>query len=174
MRPARNKIHCDFSCCLNRVRVQQCTLGASPGAQCADILYHAGFIIRPHHRYQCRTKTQGRIDFRVGADGTIFFLEANTAPGMTGNSLIPKAALWFVAHVLPWYKLTGQGLQITPSDNVAMLRALAARAQEFLNQLDGPIGRSVGEEDELPVRVERESRGRRHVLAARQGPAPTS
>jgi D-alanine-D-alanine ligase len=33
-----------------------------------------------------------RIDFRVGADGTIFFLEANTAPGLTANSLIPKAA----------------------------------------------------------------------------------
>jgi D-alanine-D-alanine ligase len=34
----------------------------------------------------------GRVDFRVGADGVIFFLEANTAPGMTANSLIPKAA----------------------------------------------------------------------------------
>jgi D-alanine-D-alanine ligase len=33
-----------------------------------------------------------RIDFRIGADETIFFLEANTAPGMTANSLIPKAA----------------------------------------------------------------------------------
>ena len=33
-----------------------------------------------------------RIDFRVGADGGIFCLEANTLPGMTANSLIPKAA----------------------------------------------------------------------------------
>jgi D-alanine-D-alanine ligase len=33
-----------------------------------------------------------RVDFRVGDDGAIFFLEANTAPGMTANSLIPKAA----------------------------------------------------------------------------------
>jgi D-alanine-D-alanine ligase len=33
-----------------------------------------------------------RVDFRVGADGTLFFLEANTAPGMTAASLIPKAA----------------------------------------------------------------------------------
>jgi D-alanine-D-alanine ligase len=33
-----------------------------------------------------------RIDFRLGGDGTIFFLEANTAPGLTANSLIPKAA----------------------------------------------------------------------------------
>jgi D-alanine-D-alanine ligase len=33
-----------------------------------------------------------RIDFRVGDDGRLFFLEANTLPGMTANSLIPKAA----------------------------------------------------------------------------------
>ena len=33
-----------------------------------------------------------RIDFRVGLDGDLFFLEANTLPGMTANSLIPKAA----------------------------------------------------------------------------------
>ncbi len=33
-----------------------------------------------------------RIDFRVAEDSTIFFLEANTAPGLTGASLVPKAA----------------------------------------------------------------------------------
>jgi D-alanine-D-alanine ligase len=33
-----------------------------------------------------------RIDFRAAADGGIFFLEANTLPGLTVNSLIPKAA----------------------------------------------------------------------------------
>jgi len=33
-----------------------------------------------------------RIDFRVTPAGDIFFLEANTLPGMTANSLIPKAA----------------------------------------------------------------------------------
>jgi D-alanine-D-alanine ligase len=33
-----------------------------------------------------------RIDFRVAGDGGIFCLEANTLPGMTANSLIPKAA----------------------------------------------------------------------------------
>ncbi len=33
-----------------------------------------------------------RIDFRVTGAGDIFFLEANTLPGMTANSLIPKAA----------------------------------------------------------------------------------
>jgi D-alanine-D-alanine ligase len=33
-----------------------------------------------------------RIDFRVDTAGDIFCLEANTLPGMTANSLIPKAA----------------------------------------------------------------------------------
>lgn len=33
-----------------------------------------------------------RIDFRADAAGAIFFLEANTLPGLTANSLIPKAA----------------------------------------------------------------------------------
>jgi len=33
-----------------------------------------------------------RIDFRVGKDGGIFCLEANTLPGVTSASLIPKAA----------------------------------------------------------------------------------
>ena len=39
---------------------------------------------------------------------------------------VPRTALWLVAHALPWYKLTGEGLNITPSDNIPMLRALAA------------------------------------------------
>jgi D-alanine-D-alanine ligase len=33
-----------------------------------------------------------RVDFRVGSDGTVLFLEANTLPGVTAQSLIPKAA----------------------------------------------------------------------------------
>jgi D-alanine-D-alanine ligase len=33
-----------------------------------------------------------RIDYRVDASGQLFFLEANTIPGMTETSLLPKAA----------------------------------------------------------------------------------
>jgi D-alanine-D-alanine ligase len=33
-----------------------------------------------------------RVDFRADAGGAIFVLEANTLPGLTANSLIPKAA----------------------------------------------------------------------------------
>jgi acylglycerol lipase len=32
--------------------------------------------------------------------------------------------LWIAAHTIPWVKLTGRGLDIRPSDNVAMLKKL--------------------------------------------------
>ena len=37
-------------------------------------------------------KTFGRVDFRIGSDGTPYCLEVNTIPGMTETSLVPKAA----------------------------------------------------------------------------------
>ncbi|HEX7519655.1 MAG TPA: hypothetical protein VF325_05175, partial [Candidatus Deferrimicrobium sp.] len=33
-----------------------------------------------------------RLDYRVDPAGNVFFLEANTIPGMTETSLLPKAA----------------------------------------------------------------------------------
>lgn len=39
-----------------------------------------------------RLRDYSRIDFMVDADGGAWCLEANTLPGMTGNSLLPKAA----------------------------------------------------------------------------------
>lgn len=36
-----------------------------------------------------------------------------------------RATLWTVAHVAPWYYLTGEGLRLWPSDNIDMLRALS-------------------------------------------------
>jgi D-alanine-D-alanine ligase len=46
--------------------------------------------LRAHHAL--RLGGYSRIDFRVDGAGDIFCLEANTLPGMTANSLIPKAA----------------------------------------------------------------------------------
>jgi D-alanine-D-alanine ligase len=34
----------------------------------------------------------GRVDFMMGADGVPMLLEVNTVPGMTDQSLVPKAA----------------------------------------------------------------------------------
>lgn len=45
---------------------------------------------RAFHMLGCRV--YGRVDFRLGDDGRHYFLEANTLPGMTSTSLVPKAA----------------------------------------------------------------------------------
>jgi alpha-beta hydrolase superfamily lysophospholipase len=39
--------------------------------------------------------------------------------------LLPRLALWAGARVVPELTLTGRGLEIKPSDNIAMLRALS-------------------------------------------------
>jgi acylglycerol lipase len=49
------------------------------------------------------------------------------APAIWGRqSMGPVAsgALWFFAHTMPWYTVTGEGLHIQPSDNRAMLEKL--------------------------------------------------
>ncbi|NQV55370.1 MAG: alpha/beta hydrolase [Rhodospirillales bacterium] len=56
------------------------------------------------------------------ADGAIL-----VAPAVWGRSTMPfyqRWALWIAAHTVPWMKLSGRGLNITPSDNIEMLRAL--------------------------------------------------
>jgi alpha-beta hydrolase superfamily lysophospholipase len=50
------------------------------------------------------------------------------APAVWGWQTMPllqQAALWLAVHTFPDQTLTGEGLDITPSDNVEMLRALA-------------------------------------------------
>jgi D-alanine-D-alanine ligase len=46
--------------------------------------------LRAHEALGCRIYS--RVDFRVSPEGEPFVLEVNTAPGMTGTSLVPKAA----------------------------------------------------------------------------------
>ncbi len=50
-----------------------------------------------------------------------------SAPAVWGRETMPwyqRALLWFTVHTMPWMKLTGEGLEITPSDNIEMLRQL--------------------------------------------------
>lgn len=49
----------------------------------------AKYACAAHMALGCRAYS--RVDFRVTDDGEIFALEANTAPGMTETSLVPKA-----------------------------------------------------------------------------------
>ena len=49
------------------------------------------------------------------------------APGVWGRrhmNALQRGALWFFSHTVPWFPLTGEGLKVKPSDNIAMLRAL--------------------------------------------------
>ena len=49
------------------------------------------------------------------------------APAVWARSEMPfyqRFALWIAAHTMPWKKVTGQALRITPSDNIEMLREL--------------------------------------------------
>jgi alpha-beta hydrolase superfamily lysophospholipase len=51
------------------------------------------------------------------------------APAVWAREDMPvsyRVALWLTAHTMPWLKLSGKGLHIWPSDNIPMLRKLAA------------------------------------------------
>ena len=59
----------------------------------------------------------------VRVDGTI--LVAPAVWGRRHMGFIPRAALWFFSNTMPWLPLSGQGLEIEPSDNIPMLRKLS-------------------------------------------------
>lgn len=49
------------------------------------------------------------------------------APAVWGRETMNwgyRAALWFVAHAMPWNLATARGIRVHPSDNIEMLRAL--------------------------------------------------
>jgi len=49
------------------------------------------------------------------------------APAVWGRATMPwyqTILLWTLSHTLPWMTLTGEGLEIMPSDNIEMLKAL--------------------------------------------------
>ncbi len=59
----------------------------------------------------------------LNVDGIIL-----AGPAVRGRAVIPayqQAVLWLVAHTLPWMTVTGEGVRVTPSDNIEMLRALS-------------------------------------------------
>jgi alpha-beta hydrolase superfamily lysophospholipase len=59
----------------------------------------------------------------VAADGLI--LVAPAVWGRASMNVLEKVALFLAAHTIPWAQLSAEGLKITPSDNVEMLRALS-------------------------------------------------
>lgn len=67
-----------------------------------------GISVNTFRSLKC--KTFGRVDFRVGADGTPYCLEVNTIPGMTETSLVPKAA---AAAGIPFKELVDRIVQLS-------------------------------------------------------------
>jgi alpha-beta hydrolase superfamily lysophospholipase len=55
-------------------------------------------------------------------DGVV--LSAPAVWGRDSMTLLERGALWVTSHTMPWLTLTGEGLNILPSDNLDMLRAL--------------------------------------------------
>lgn len=50
------------------------------------------------------------------------------APAVWGRAhmnIFQRTALWIFSNTIPWYPLTSEGLNIKPSDNIEMLRALS-------------------------------------------------
>ena len=60
-------------------------------------------------------------DGPLTAEGVI--LVAPAVRGRTTMNPIYRTTLWLGAHTVPWLKLTGRGLGVVASDNIAMLRA---------------------------------------------------
>ncbi|HHH43934.1 MAG TPA: alpha/beta fold hydrolase [Gammaproteobacteria bacterium] len=61
---------------------------------------------------------------RIAADIEGVILVAPAVWSRDSMPLYQRAALWLAAHTVPAKQLTGEGLDITPSDNIEMLRAL--------------------------------------------------
>lgn len=102
------------------------------------------------------------------ADGIIL-----AAPAVWGRVTMPwyqRLALWIGVRLMPWAEVTGQGLKITPSDNIEMLKALGRdplvikatridaiyglinlmdRALELSARLQGPALILYGQKDEI-------------------------
>jgi alpha-beta hydrolase superfamily lysophospholipase len=59
----------------------------------------------------------------VATDGLI--LVAPAVWGRASMNVFEKVALFLTAHTVPWIQLSAEGLKVTPSDNIEMLRALS-------------------------------------------------
>lgn len=57
----------------------------------AAVSTHISELARRAHR-MLRLRDYSRVDFILDEAGTVWFLEANALPGLTANSLLPKAA----------------------------------------------------------------------------------
>jgi len=65
--------------------------------------------------------SQGR---HPGSTGSMGLADDASVAAVSAMPLWQRSALWLAAHTAPGQTLTGEGLELTPSDNIEMLRAL--------------------------------------------------
>ena len=114
--------------------------GAAPGhglwpgidALIADLKTFAGLVRDRHPRtpiYLLGESMGAAVIMVATADGGVAGISGVilAAPAVWGRSTMPfyqRWSLWLAAHTVPWLTLSGRGLDIKPSDNIEMLRAL--------------------------------------------------
>lgn len=107
--------------------------GLWPGASAMkeDLRAFADLVRRRHPEaplYLLGESMGGAVILAAGAEAPLPAEGAIlSAPAVWGRAAMPwvqRAALWLGAHVAPWAKVSGRGFDITPSDNIEMLRAL--------------------------------------------------
>lgn len=110
---------------------RQAGLWAGAGPMVADLRNMLGEVKRRHpgsRVYALGDSMGGAViitawgERPLAADGVIL-----VGPAVRGRAVIPpfqQMALWLSAHTMPWLQLSGRGLNIAPSDNLAMLQAL--------------------------------------------------
>jgi alpha-beta hydrolase superfamily lysophospholipase len=101
----------------------------------------------------------------VVADGLIL-----SAPAVWGGDQLNgfyRATLWLAAQIAPGFKLTGESLEIWPSDNIEMLRALSADPLVIKGTRIDAVAGLVGLMDRA-IAVAGRVRGRLLVLTGEQ------
>ncbi|MBI5163278.1 MAG: lysophospholipase [Magnetospirillum sp.] len=106
----------------------------SSGAAMAADLRQAAHLVAARHPgvplYLLGESMGGAVTMLAVADAPPpevagIILSAPAVWGRSSMNVFERAALWLTYHLAPGWKLTGEGLKITPSDNVPMLRKLS-------------------------------------------------
>ena len=110
---------------------KQAGLWAGSGPMIADLRAMLGAVKRRHRGsriYALGDSMGGAViisawgEKPLAVDGIIL-----VGPAVRGRAVMPpyqQMALWLSAHAMPWLQVSGRGLDIVPSDNIAMLHAL--------------------------------------------------